>query len=79
MKSLLRRWFGSDNNRSGSPNGLVPAPIAELAGQSFDIATTAKRHEDLPHPEWRKVHAWVNEFDEGDRVMDRFGIRRAVC
>jgi hypothetical protein len=71
MKSLLRRWFGSDNNPTAARNASVPAPVAEVDGKSFDIAATAKWHEGLPHPDWRKVYAWVRDFG-GDRRETAF-------
>ena len=77
MKSLLRRWFGSDNNPAKAGNASVPAPVAELDGQSFDFAASAKWHEDLPHPDWRQVHAWVDGFEQARREAAFLACERA--
>lgn len=48
--------------------GSIPASIAEFDGKAFDIAATATSHEQIPHPEWRGVHAWVECFGEEGRA-----------
>ncbi len=77
MNSLLRRWFGSENNRSKAPSATVPTPIVELDGKSVDIAATASWHEALPHPNWTKVYAWVEDFEEDRRETAFLACERA--
>ena len=77
MKSLLRRWFGADNDPSKEQKASVPAPVAELDGQSLDIAATARLHEDLPHPDWRKVYEWIDGFDDERREQAFLACERA--
>lgn len=62
MKSILRRWLGTNDGPDKGATESVPAPVAELDGLSFDVAESAHWHQDLPHPDWRKVRAWVGEF-----------------
>jgi hypothetical protein len=77
MKSLLSRWFGSDSKQSKTTISSIPTPIAELDGKSFDIAVTAKWHEQIPHPSWRDVHTWVEGFEEKRRAAAFLACERA--
>jgi hypothetical protein len=77
MKSLLRRWFGADNDAINEKKASVPAPVAELDGQSLDIAADARLHEDLPHPDWRKVYEWIDGFDDDRREHAFLACERA--
>lgn len=77
MKSLLRRWFGSDNSLTEARNAYVPATVAEFDGKSFDIAARANWFESLPHPDWPEVYAWVNGFEEARRESAFLACERA--
>ena len=77
MKSLLRRWFSSDNSPTEARDAYVPAPVAEFDGKTFDIAATAHWYETLPHPDWPEVYAWVNGFEEDRRDTAFLACERA--
>jgi hypothetical protein len=77
MKSLLVRWFGSDGKSSKSSISSVPTSVAEFDGKSFDVAVTAKLHEQIPHPNWGDVHAWVGGFEEERRATAFLACERA--
>ena len=63
MKSFLSRWFNA--NKPGPVTaGALPSPIASLDDRSLDLTVGAVMHEDLPHPDWDAVNAWVESFGE---------------
>jgi hypothetical protein len=64
MKSLLERWFGA---AASTPRGFRPGHVADLDGRTLDLLATAQYHEDVPHPDWRVVQAWVDAFPEARR------------
>src|SRR5687767_2434889 len=64
MKSLLKRWFAPSPRTSG---GSRPDPVASCDGRTLDLSVTAHWHEELPHPDWQAVDAWLDGFPEARR------------
>jgi hypothetical protein len=62
MLARLRRLFERNAARTPAQAEYAPAGsgVVEIDGSSLDLADGARWHEDIPHPDWSSVRAWVD-------------------